>query len=386
MGKHILVVSPIPSHPSDQGNAARILTLATQLQARGFTLDFFYYGMEGITSQTRAEMEKFWHEFHFLPSLPLPEPKFARHWGIDDWCPDALRTAIAALHERKHYDAVLVNYVWMSKVLAGLTGTLKIIDTHDLFGDRHQISIREGMEPRWFFTSIAEEDRGFSRADLLLGIQNKETADIAARVDVPAMTIGHLMPPRFLTHPAKTPPHFTFGYIGSGNPWNVRSIQALDGALADGPAVDWMLAGSILKQPLPLKTAPYRLGFVKTLDEFYNNVQCVINPMRGGTGLKIKTVEALSHGCPVIGTVDAFVGLPVRHEAHRLESVEDCAAMMRAYAESPALREEIELASRTLYFTYALEIRQGIDELCRVVERGAVIQNKAKRSAVKAAS
>ncbi|MFC7608249.1 glycosyltransferase [Teichococcus aestuarii] len=319
-------------------------------------------------------MERFWNEFHFLPSLPLPEPKFARHWGLDDWCPDALCAAVAELHARKHYDAVLVNYVWMSKVLVGLDNTLKIIDTHDLFGDRHKIAIREGMEPRWYFTSLSEEDRGFNRADLLLGIQDRETAEIASRVDVPAMVIGHLMPPRFLMEPSHKPPRFTFGYLGSGNPWNIRSIQALDDALASGPAMDWMLAGSILKQPLTLKTSPYRFGFVKELKDFYNDVQCVINPMLGGTGLKIKTVEALSYGRPVIGTVDAFIGLPVQHEAHKLQSVEACAEMMCEYTKNSSLQEEIELASRALYFSYALNISRGIDLLGQAIERGVALQ------------
>ncbi|MBB5372752.1 glycosyltransferase [Acidocella aromatica] len=367
MSKRILVVSPVPSHPSNQGNAARILTLSSQLMQRGFTLDFFYYGMEGITPHSRRDMEAFWHEFHFLPSTPLPEPSFARHWGIDDWCPDALCAAVAALHTQKRYDAVLVNYVWMSKVLTGLTDTLKIIDTHDLFGGRHLVSIREGMEPRWFFTSLAEEERGFNRADLLLGIQDQETANIRARVGVPAMTIGHLMEPRFLIAPQTEAPRFMFGYLGSGNPWNVRSIQILDEDLAAGQGVDWLLAGGILKQPLALKSAPYLLGFVKELKEFYAAIRCVINPMSGGTGLKIKTVEALSFGKPVIGTVDAFVGLPTRHPAHQLSSIADCAAMMRHYAASPALREEIDEASRTLYFAYALEIGRELDKLSETI-------------------
>ena len=378
MSKRILVVSPVPSHPSNQGNAARILSLSTQLMQRGFVVDFFYYGMEGLTPQFRREMEGFWNEFHFLPSAPLPEPSFARCWGVDDWCPDALCAAVAELHAQKHYDAVLVNYVWMSKVLTSLEDTLKIIDTHDLFGDRHLISVREGMEPRWFFTSLAEEERGFRRADLLLGIQDKETANIRARVDVPVMTIGHLMEPHFLLAPQTEPPRFLFGYLGSGNPWNVRSIQMLDEELAAGPGVNWLLAGGILKQPLALKSSPYPLGFVKELKDFYANVHCVINPMSGGTGLKIKTVEALSFGKPVLGTVDAFVGLPTRHEAHQLPDAAACAAMMRKYAASPTLREEIDAASRTLYFAYALEIGRGLGDFAKLINENLSLLSQAQ--------
>jgi glycosyltransferase involved in cell wall biosynthesis len=187
---------------------------------------------------------------------------------------------------------------------------------------------------------------------------------------MPTITIGHLLPPNFLLAPTAEQPRFTFGYLGSGNPWNVRSIRTLDQELVNSRDIDWLLAGSILKQPLHLKSLPFPLGHVNKLEEFYSAVRCVINPMSGGTGLKIKTVEALSYGRPIIGTVDAFVGLPTRHAAHRLEGIVECAAMMRAYVSNSSLREEIALASRVLYFAYALEIGRGIDRLSETVERG----------------
>jgi hypothetical protein len=254
----------------------------------------------------------------------------------------------------------------MSRILENLD-TYRILDTHDIFGDRHKISIAQGLEPRWFFCSPAEEERGFARAHLIIGIQEQETRTIRARTAVPAITVGHPMPPHFLTTFADRRTIATFGYIGSANPWNVRSVLALDQALGRGTAIDWMLAGSIMKRDLELCSAPYLRGMVAKLEDFYAVVDCVVNPMQGGTGLKIKTVEALAYGKAVIGTADAFAGLPARHRAHNLADAADCARLMAAYQEDFSLRREVKLASRLLYLQYMLNTGNQLDQLQELI-------------------
>lgn len=359
----LLVVSPIASHPANQGNSARLQVLAQELMDRCCELELFYYGMEGLSDRQRSEMSAFWADFHFMPSLPNPRPTFAHCMGIDDWCPQALCDAVHRLHQQRCYDAVLVNYVWMSRVLEGLLNTYRIIDTHDLFGGRHQISIDAGLDPRWFFTTIEEENRGFQRADLVLGIQDQESQAIRQRVSVETITVGHAMIPYFLTSFEGRQPLATFGYLGSGNPWNVRCILELDGVLAETAGADWLLAGSMLKRELEFKSGPYLLGVVDRLQDFYHAVDCVVNPMIGGTGLKIKTVEALAYGKSVIGTVDAFVGLPTKHPAHALDGVASCVGAMEQYRLDPSFRDGVRIASRSLYFEYVMQVNEQLDRL-----------------------
>lgn len=50
-------------------------------------------------------------------------------------------------------------------------------------------------------------------------------------------------------------------------------------------------------------------GFVDDLEPFYSNADFVINPVRLGSGMKTKTIEALMYGKTVIGTKAAFVGM-----------------------------------------------------------------------------
>jgi len=191
----VLIVSPIASHPADQGNAARIQAEAAELRRRGIALDFLYYGMEGLTKEQFEMMSRNWRRFFFLKSAGLPLPRLPSAWGLDDWCGDQLCDEVAGLVGKYRYDAVIVNYVWMSKVLERFSGPLKIIDTHDLFGDRNKVAENARLEPRWFFTTIGEENRGFARADVVIGIQKNESAKIATRHTGRTITVGYPIGP-----------------------------------------------------------------------------------------------------------------------------------------------------------------------------------------------
>lgn len=369
-----LIVSPIASHPPDQGNAARILAFGQALAARGILCEFLYYTGEGLTEAQEAAMRAFWPVLHIHHQTPKPEPSLPAAWGLDDWCPPSLADRVAALQRARRYDAVVVNYVWMSRALEGVRGALRILDTHDVFGGRHHLARAEGLDPSWFFTTEAEEARGLARADLVLAIQAREAAVLAARGARSVLVLGHAPAPRFLTEPgAGPPPRARFGYLGSANPWNARSVRALDAALAAAaPELDWLLAGSILRRgDLHLRTRPLLLDPLPDAAAFYRAVGCVVNPMAGGTGLKIKTVEALMHGRPVLGTADAFAGLPAEHPGHRAEDVPALVALMREHAASEAFRAELALASRLLALRVAAEVATQYDALAALIRAAA---------------
>jgi hypothetical protein len=49
---------------------------------------------------------------------------------------------------------------------------------------------------------------------------------------------------------------------------------------------------------------------VPSVDSFYQRVDAVLAPIERGGGMKVKVVEAMMHGVPVIATEHARVGLP----------------------------------------------------------------------------
>jgi hypothetical protein len=52
------------------------------------------------------------------------------------------------------------------------------------------------------------------------------------------------------------------------------------------------------------------LGHIDDLDPLYLRARVVVNPAAAGTGLKVKTVEALSHLRPIVTWPNGLEGLP----------------------------------------------------------------------------
>jgi glycosyltransferase involved in cell wall biosynthesis len=51
------------------------------------------------------------------------------------------------------------------------------------------------------------------------------------------------------------------------------------------------------------------LGYVESLEKFYASTRVVIAPYRLGGGVRLKVLEALTYGKPVVGTALAFRGI-----------------------------------------------------------------------------
>jgi glycosyltransferase involved in cell wall biosynthesis len=69
-----------------------------------------------------------------------------------------------------------------------------------------------------------------------------------------------------------------------------------------------------VRQSLPETYETFRSSFVgpvADLTPYYRAARCVIAPMVSGSGISIKTIEALSLGKPIVGTSKAFRGMPM---------------------------------------------------------------------------
>ena len=368
----LLIVSPVASHPPDQGNAARILALAGALAARGVHCEFLYHTAEGMTAAQEAAMRAHWPAFHVNHAERRPEPRLPGAWGLDDWCPTSLVARVAGLHRARRYDAIVVNYVWLSRIFEGLGDPppLRVLDAHDVFGERRAVAMAAGIDPSWFFTTPEEEARGLVRADFVIAIQGAEAEALAARGARRVMVLGHAPPPRFLLGPALPLPCAAFGVIASGNPWNLAAVRALDAALAEQGGADWLIAGSVLRgfdAEHALRSRPQRLGQVERVAEFYDAAGCVLVPNTGGTGLKIKTAEALMSGRPVLGTAHAFAGLGAAHPAHAAPDIAALASLVRRHAADGTFRAEVSLATRRLALSVAAEVAVQQDALAAII-------------------
>lgn len=377
----ILAIAPMPTHPAVQGNRQRAFDLCRSFQRRGAQITFLYWAAEGLDGNAADLMRAAWDDVVILPPDGFRERRsFGPFYGIDDWYDERIGGKIAKLCATRHFDLCLVNYVWLSAAFTHLPpDCLRVIDTHDLFGGRADHFYVRNAAPDWYYTSVPEEARGLDRADIVLAIQREEAVLLRQRTSTEVTTIGFLSRPiPTLRRAAAVPGRVTVGYIGSANPFNVASVLEFCAALrtVDLPrTVDFVAAGPICHVLRTLNDQPFTLlGIVDEIDHFYEQIDISINPMVGGTGLKIKTIEALAHGVAVIGTPDAFAGIASPVPAHQCADSAAIVAHLAAFLAAPETVADLRDASRSVYRAYLREQRDAFDDLYDRVERHLAAQ------------
>jgi glycosyltransferase involved in cell wall biosynthesis len=90
------------------------------------------------------------------------------------------------------------------------------------------------------------------------------------------------------------------------------------------------------------------LGFVPDLEEFWSRLSFLLMPQRGGSGIRIKLLEALASGVPVLANGAALQALPGDLREHAListhEGAADWAARIMKEASNGSTRRELESA------------------------------------------
>jgi glycosyltransferase involved in cell wall biosynthesis len=368
MGKTILVLSPAPLYPTSAGNRRRIRTVCETLLERGYDVDFALYGHEDeiyrmfghhAPNDMQQASRLFRGVFYIEPDDDIRIKTKSRAFLLDDWHSPQVDLFMSWYFET-HPDtiAVVVNYVFLSAaLLRAPKHVIKIIDAHDRFADRQIMYASYRGEPNFFYLDRASEAEGLSRADFILAIQEAEKAYFSSIVGVPVHLFLHRIE-RVQEPAAHLGAVRSIGFIGHGNDANVVSISKFADAWSKhharfgGPILK--IAGEVCSifgggGPPGVKL----LGYCERLEDFYAAVDVVVTPLIIGTGLKIKTVEALAHGKPVIGTRLAFEGLDPTYEAHCCENVEAVVGAVAALASSSAQGEALCRASAEIFQRYA---------------------------------
>jgi glycosyltransferase involved in cell wall biosynthesis len=328
----ILIISPVPTHPSTRGNSARILYIAGKMMEWGHEVWFLHTSFQAGDERAMAAWwggryihhayRKPWRWFRFL-GIPVPDrwhhgllKRGWLHQRIDQLYDRSLDPVLRELQGRHAFDAVLVEYVSFSRALLQFgKKTLKLIDTHDIYADRHKRLLKAGVQPEWFFLSRREERKGLMRADRVMAIQDVEEKFFRELLGgaIPVKTVGHFPPLK--THlPSGT--GRTVTYLGANSTLNVRSIQAFVEnvwplVVKAAPELELHIWGGVADALTFSVPRVFARREVADVAEAYEASDIVINPMIAGTGLKIKTIEALAHGCPVVASPVAVEGLPL---------------------------------------------------------------------------
>ena len=348
----IVVVSHICPFPAIHGNRSRLVALLRWLKSKDFRVTYVLQPLDlddtsdvsalaRLVDQLEIVRSPFQrpHALVFLRRMAgrvaravLPKPVRARlrrpqrhappsdstvmaRWGtgdvygdghIDRWCWPGTCKVVRTLVEEMRPRAVIAEYALLSKCFEEVpSSTLKVIDTVEVFFRNRERFNVEGLAAPFVCTQDSERE-ALARADVLIGIQKNDAESL--RQLLPSkrvITVGHTYTLR------GTPPReFTNGavlYVGSSNPFNVHGLtqflaRAWSRIVSAVPQARLRIVGSCPRVDGSEQPGVFYVGRVtdEQLTREYETAHVVINPQVAGTGLKIKCVEALSAGCPLV--------------------------------------------------------------------------------------
>lgn len=314
--KKILIVSPEPTHPPNQGHRARILNLCQGLKNKGAKIDFLL--MTSSKDKKFTEMEKFFGKshlfihnnrrvlfkqkiynlFHQLYKNNIVRPERAYNYKLDDFFDNSVKKLYKRILKENTYDMVIVEYVFLSKILEYTPNNIiQVIDSHDIFANRWKIFIDIGVKPHWYSISSEDEIKGLNRAEIIIAIQNNEKLYFESVIKKEVICIPHKI--KYFSSTFRGDKILLF--LGSNNKPNILSMKNfLDNCFPEiikvYPSIKLLIGGSICNHLEEYKNySNLKLfGRVDKLEDFYEMGDIVISPIVAGTGLKIKNIEALS--------------------------------------------------------------------------------------------
>ncbi|MBO9445972.1 glycosyltransferase [Ruegeria sp. R14_0] len=370
-------------HPwKPEGNSRLMLDWLEQFRAAGYRIHLLYYAGDApgtVTPQMRSAAREMCDVY-----LEVPVTSNMVGWNnnglnvnVDDWCGPELLDEVSNLARKFSYDMAFVNYAFLSAVLDRVAAyTHKVLLTHDRFENRNKRLLEQGLsESAWMSLTMEGETLASERADSVIALQSDEAEYFRELVSDPekVRVISPVLP--WQPQPAKQAhPKLRIGYFGSQNWINEQNLGDFMSEWMKLPELrnnsEFVLAGGVCEQldrfieASVLKAAkPRLLGKVEDLNTFFKECDIVINPERGGTGLKIKSLETMSHGMPLLSTAAGTVGFGSNSIYHSSEDISQLVVRVAEIAANRELVKTAEQETRSVYENYFERSKTAVSEL-----------------------
>ena len=324
--KRVLFISDVPSHPIQGGNLQSMQAYVKILKELNFEV-YFFFGYDFNCPAFFVEgTKKYWGNNFLYYKQPLfialiqffirktdrfiqkatkkYEYKIKTHYLF------GMNRVLKKTREKYQFDIIFVNYIWNTEACKIFPDTKKILFTHDVFSSNFYEN--RNRKQRIFSTSEIEEAQALNRCDVILSVQENESKYFKTLTDKKVYT--SYSPIR--GHDTPFSGNKNILYLGSDNPFNIESIHDFVKFVfpllqKKIPESKIFIAGSICDSfDKSLQgTNVILLGKIQDVGSFYALGDIVINPTKNGSGLKIKSIEALAYNKVLISHPHSIEGL-----------------------------------------------------------------------------
>ena len=292
------------------GHRSRIATLVTAL-SRHVQLTVVW--PTALDMQARLALSTHWRDVQ-VQALNLPLRGSTHH----------ARAVLRAFFDACPQHACIFEYLslgWLRRAVP--PGVMTLVDTHDVVSlrDTELVALPQPLDRA--VLSPAQEAAQLRTFDRVIAISQPDAAVFTGWVGAErVLLVPH--PQVLRARPLRTVVRHLL-FVGSsyapnvdGLSWLLREVWprlAARGLVLDvvggvGPALRQAAESSAVQSTACSSAAGVRIhGVVADLEVFYDAADLVLNPVRHGSGLKIKSVEALSRGLPLVSTPHGVRGL-----------------------------------------------------------------------------
>lgn len=213
-------------------------------------------------------------------------------------------------------DFVITNFAWTASIFDAVSPNVcKILDIHDVQHVRGKVHKAVTGEDN-YITSLATEMEAIRKADYVLAIQ-ADDKDLVIKESGRNNVIfcGHA---KKITEAASAhDANHCMLFVGNKYPPNtIGLMQFLEKSWpyirSRVPDATLFVVGTVADDLSDAPEGVNILGKVPDIDPIYEDVALVINPVEFGSGLNIKSVEALCHGRCLVTTDFGLRGLDVQ--------------------------------------------------------------------------
>jgi glycosyltransferase involved in cell wall biosynthesis len=231
-------------------------------------------------------------------------------------CPQVLRARLEEILASRPVAALIASYANLAPLcsIARAHGVLSLVDTLDVMHLRAATLREQRIRPTGLLVPRETEKQWLEEADVVIAIQEREERALAAMVGAAkTMLIEHAVsvPSGFDPDPAREK---KVVLLGSNNRPNQHGLswfleEVWPRVLQSVPDAELCVFGPLSSTSACAGPNVRAMGSPEHTDGAYRMARVVINPVRAGAGLKIKTVEALAHSRALVTTAAGADGL-----------------------------------------------------------------------------
>jgi len=211
-------------------------------------------------------------------------------------------------------EVAIIEYIYLTITLEILPPEIiYILDAHDIASDRASSFRKFNYRDTGFEMSRKTESQIFDLYDYIL-LMSKSDVNTVRKICKSTIPI-------FCPHPARSKSRrlrkrvLNIGFIGSEYVPNYDAVKYFVNecwpSINKENKITFSIYGNVTKtlKNVTIPKGVRLVGFVDNLEDIYKEIDIMVNPVRFGAGVKIKNIETLANGIPLVTTTHGATGL-----------------------------------------------------------------------------